>query len=80
MATGFLLATCCSDPGIIPRREVQQGSGRSGRSSSRQQVVIATKTAQQLQERLGYAETSDARQVLCGPFRSFQFGVCHAIQ
>jgi len=21
MATGFLLATCCSDPGIIPRRE-----------------------------------------------------------
>lgn len=38
MATGFLLATCCSDPGIIPRRE----------------VVIATKTAQQLQERLGY--------------------------
>lgn len=38
MATGFLLATCCSDPGIIPRRE----------------VVIATKTAKQLQEQLGY--------------------------
>ncbi|CAE8597696.1 unnamed protein product [Polarella glacialis] len=38
MATGFLLATCCSDPGIIPRRE----------------VVIATKTAQRLQEELGY--------------------------
>ena len=39
MATGFLLATCCSDPGIIPRRE----------------VVLATKTAKQLQEQLGYA-------------------------
>lgn len=38
MATGFLLATCCSDPGIIPRRE----------------VVLATKTAQKLQVELGY--------------------------
>lgn len=38
MASGFLLATCCSDPGIIPRRE----------------VVIATKTAKKLEAALGY--------------------------
>lgn len=38
MATGFLLATCCSDPGIIPRRE----------------VILATKSAAKLEARLGY--------------------------
>ena len=27
MATGFLLATCCSDPGIIPRREAGDSVG-----------------------------------------------------
>lgn len=38
MASGFLLATCCSDPGIIPRRE----------------VILATKSAEALEARLGY--------------------------
>mmetsp|Transcript_43490 Transcript_43490/g.114735 ORF Transcript_43490/g.114735 Transcript_43490/m.114735 type:complete len:426 (-) Transcript_43490:171-1448(-) len=38
MATGFLLATCCSDPGIIPRRE----------------VVLATNSSERLGEVLGY--------------------------
>jgi len=38
MTTGFLLAACCSDPGIIPRRE----------------VILATKSAEILEERLGY--------------------------
>jgi len=38
MASGFLLATCCSDPGIIPRRE----------------VIIATGSAAKLQAALGY--------------------------
>mmetsp|Transcript_63170 Transcript_63170/g.150622 ORF Transcript_63170/g.150622 Transcript_63170/m.150622 type:complete len:398 (-) Transcript_63170:71-1264(-) len=27
MATGFLLATCCSDPGVLPRREVILATG-----------------------------------------------------
>lgn len=36
--TGLLCATCCTDPGIIPRRE----------------VVLATGTAEQLREALGY--------------------------
>jgi len=38
MASGFLLATCCSDPGIIPRRE----------------VIFATGTAGALEATLGY--------------------------
>lgn len=38
MASGFLLATCCSDPGIIPRRE----------------VIIATGSAARLEAALGY--------------------------
>jgi len=38
MASGFLLATCCSDPGIIPRRE----------------VINATGIAAQLEAALGY--------------------------
>jgi hypothetical protein len=38
MASGFLLATCCSDPGIIPRRE----------------VIQATNTAAKLEAALGY--------------------------
>lgn len=38
MATGFLLATCCSDPGIIPRRE----------------VILATKSGEHLEAELGY--------------------------
>lgn len=38
MTTGFLLATCCSDPGIIPRRE----------------VILATKCATQLEAALGF--------------------------
>jgi len=38
MASGFLLATCCSDPGIIPRRE----------------VITATGTAARLEAALGY--------------------------
>jgi len=38
MATGFLLATCCSDPGIIPRRE----------------VINATDTAASLEAALGF--------------------------
>jgi len=38
MASGFLLATCCSDPGIIPRRE----------------VVVATDTAALIEATLGY--------------------------
>jgi len=38
MASGFLLATCCSDPGIIPRRE----------------VVLASDIAAQLEATLGY--------------------------
>merc|ERR1740123_1594765 len=38
MASGFLLATCCSDPGVIPRRE----------------VVLATDTAAMLEATLGY--------------------------
>lgn len=38
MATGFLLATCCSDPGIIPRRE----------------VILATNSKSQLEAALGY--------------------------
>jgi len=38
MTTGFLLATCCSDPGIIPRRE----------------VILATGCAERLQAALGY--------------------------
>lgn len=29
MATGFLLATCCSDPGIIPRREASACPARA---------------------------------------------------
>lgn len=37
-ATGLLLATCCTDPGIIPRRE----------------VILATGTADKLQSALGY--------------------------
>ena len=32
MATGFLLATCCSDPGIIPRREAGFGRETEKRS------------------------------------------------
>eukprot|EP00933_Yihiella_yeosuensis_P071436 TRINITY_DN79641_c0_g1_i1.p1 TRINITY_DN79641_c0_g1~~TRINITY_DN79641_c0_g1_i1.p1 ORF type:complete len:431 (-),score=66.78 TRINITY_DN79641_c0_g1_i1:9-1301(-) len=38
MATGFLLATCCSDPGILPRRE----------------VIVATKTGEKLKVELGF--------------------------
>eukprot|EP00929_Paragymnodinium_shiwhaense_P102497 TRINITY_DN65696_c0_g1_i1.p1 TRINITY_DN65696_c0_g1~~TRINITY_DN65696_c0_g1_i1.p1 ORF type:complete len:462 (-),score=67.95 TRINITY_DN65696_c0_g1_i1:150-1535(-) len=38
MASGSLLATCCSDPGVLPRRE----------------VILATDTADKLQEVLGY--------------------------
>jgi hypothetical protein len=38
MATGFLIATCCSDPGIIPRRE----------------VILATDTGSKLEAALGY--------------------------
>lgn len=38
MATGFLLATCCSDPGIIPRRE----------------VILATDSGAKLEAALGY--------------------------
>lgn len=38
ITTGSLLATCCSDPGIIPRRE----------------VVLATNDAQKLEAALGY--------------------------
>jgi len=38
MATGFLLATCCSDPGIIPRRE----------------VILATRSSEQLEAALGF--------------------------
>jgi len=38
MATGFLLAVCCSDPGIIPRRE----------------VILATKAAAKLEDVLGF--------------------------
>jgi len=38
MATGFLLATCCSDPGIIPRRE----------------VILATDTMGKLEGQLGF--------------------------
>jgi len=30
MASGFLLAACCSDPGIIPRREVILATGSAG--------------------------------------------------
>lgn len=37
-ACGFLLATCCSDPGIIPRRE----------------VILATNSAARVEEALGY--------------------------
>jgi len=44
MATGFLLATCCSDPGIIPRRE----------------VVVATRSAASLESALGYDVLSSA--------------------
>lgn len=38
MTSSFLLATCCSDPGIIPRRE----------------VILATQTGPQLAEVLGF--------------------------
>merc|ERR1712137_1142899 len=38
MTSGFLLATCCSDPGIIPRRE----------------VILATQTGSRLEDVLGY--------------------------
>lgn len=38
MASGFLLASCCSDPGIIPRRE----------------VILATDTGSKLEAELGY--------------------------
>eukprot|EP00929_Paragymnodinium_shiwhaense_P108109 TRINITY_DN74436_c0_g1_i1.p1 TRINITY_DN74436_c0_g1~~TRINITY_DN74436_c0_g1_i1.p1 ORF type:complete len:410 (+),score=72.40 TRINITY_DN74436_c0_g1_i1:92-1321(+) len=38
VTTGSLLATCCTDPGIIPRRE----------------VILATGSAGRLQEALGY--------------------------
>mmetsp|Transcript_32811 Transcript_32811/g.78493 ORF Transcript_32811/g.78493 Transcript_32811/m.78493 type:complete len:352 (-) Transcript_32811:272-1327(-) len=38
ITTGLLCATCCTDPGIIPRRE----------------VVLATGSAEQLQAALGY--------------------------
>eukprot|EP00929_Paragymnodinium_shiwhaense_P038024 TRINITY_DN20166_c1_g1_i1.p1 TRINITY_DN20166_c1_g1~~TRINITY_DN20166_c1_g1_i1.p1 ORF type:complete len:566 (-),score=94.23 TRINITY_DN20166_c1_g1_i1:157-1854(-) len=38
LTVAFLLTTCCSDPGIIPRRE----------------VIIATESAQRLEEELGY--------------------------
>eukprot|EP00418_Pyrodinium_bahamense_P034414 CAMPEP_0179151436 /NCGR_PEP_ID=MMETSP0796-20121207/73525_1 /TAXON_ID=73915 /ORGANISM="Pyrodinium bahamense, Strain pbaha01" /LENGTH=379 /DNA_ID=CAMNT_0020852539 /DNA_START=9 /DNA_END=1148 /DNA_ORIENTATION=+ len=38
MTVGLLLATCCTDPGIIPRRE----------------VILATGTAAKLQRALGY--------------------------
>lgn len=38
ITSGSLLATCCSDPGIIPRRE----------------VIIATKDSQRLEAALGY--------------------------
>lgn len=44
MATGFLLATCCSDPGIIPRRE----------------VIIATGSQARLEATLGYDPLSSA--------------------
>jgi len=38
MTTGLLLATCCTDPGIIPRRE----------------VILATRCAEELEAALGY--------------------------
>lgn len=38
VTTGLLLATCCTDPGIIPRRE----------------VILATRCAAELQAALGY--------------------------
>jgi len=38
LASGFLLATCCSDPGIIPRRE----------------VILATDSSSRLEAALGY--------------------------
>merc|ERR1719327_2599739 len=38
LTTGSLLATCCSDPGIIPRRE----------------VILATMCAAELEAALGY--------------------------
>mmetsp|Transcript_62245 Transcript_62245/g.179046 ORF Transcript_62245/g.179046 Transcript_62245/m.179046 type:complete len:412 (+) Transcript_62245:49-1284(+) len=38
LTTGFLLLTCCSDPGVIPRRE----------------VILATASADKLQSSLGY--------------------------
>eukprot|EP00928_Gymnodinium_smaydae_P023185 TRINITY_DN19228_c0_g1_i1.p1 TRINITY_DN19228_c0_g1~~TRINITY_DN19228_c0_g1_i1.p1 ORF type:complete len:419 (-),score=51.75 TRINITY_DN19228_c0_g1_i1:101-1357(-) len=38
LVTGFLLASCCSDPGIIPRRE----------------VILATNSADLLESTLGY--------------------------
>jgi len=38
MTTGFLLASCCSDPGIIPRRE----------------VILATDSGSNLEAALGY--------------------------
>merc|ERR1719401_2740525 len=38
MTTGLLLATCCTDPGIIPRRE----------------VILATRCAAELEAALGY--------------------------
>merc|ERR1711988_1498714 len=38
ITTGSLLATCCTDPGVLPRRE----------------VVVATRSADRLEEQLGY--------------------------
>mmetsp|Transcript_66594 Transcript_66594/g.124273 ORF Transcript_66594/g.124273 Transcript_66594/m.124273 type:complete len:407 (-) Transcript_66594:53-1273(-) len=38
LATGFLLATCCSDPGVLPRRE----------------VILATRSGDTLEHALGY--------------------------
>ena len=71
MATGFLLATCCSDPGIIPRREALKRRA----FPCQKQVVIATKTGKQLQEQLGYALSPGSRglalvvRTCCAPTR-----------
>lgn len=50
MASGFLLATCCSDPGIIPRRE----------------VILATNSAARLEVALGYDVLASATVPLDG--------------
>jgi len=50
MTSGFLLATCCSDPGIIPRRE----------------VIIATNTAAKLEAALGFDPLASSHVPLDG--------------